>query len=233
MDARTRRTVEMGTRSLEFSHAHPHTSAGYAAALARLQDRLDRAEVLAAQQMEGLRTVRVATARKLELSKLLRGAHLAHVSQVGKVAAREVPELERTFEFRPGTRAYLAFRTAARGMMAEAESHKEVMVRHGLDESVLEGLRVGLDQFDAAVDQGLAGRQAHVGASAELFAVAEEIVQIVRVMDGLNRTRFLNDAEALARWESASNLPARRGSSNGKPAAEVTPPEGGEARPAA
>jgi hypothetical protein len=36
--------------------------------------------------------------------------------------------------------------------------------------------------------------------------VADEIVQIVRVLDGLNRVRFEHDAELMAAWESASNV---------------------------
>jgi hypothetical protein len=68
---------------------------------------------------------------------------------------------------------------------------------------------------------GTAGRQAHVGARAELRAVADEIVQIVRVMDGLNRYRFKNDPNLLASWESASNVVA-------VPRSDVTPQVGGE-----
>jgi hypothetical protein len=96
---------------------------------------------------------------------------------------------------RPGTRTYLAFRTAARRMAAEAQSRKEVLVKHGLAESVLVNLTQTLDQFDAAVESGVTGRQTHVGASAELQAVADEIFQIVQVMDGLNRYRFMNDPD--------------------------------------
>lgn len=44
-----------------------------------------------------------------------------------------------------------------------------------------------LDEFDLVVEQGTQGRAAHVGASAELDNVAGEVVQIVDVMDGLNR----------------------------------------------
>jgi hypothetical protein len=69
-----------------------------------------------------------------------------------------------------------------------------------------DNLMQNLDQFDAAVENGVGGRQAHVGASAELMTVANEVVQIVRVMDGLNRYRFINVPELLAAWESASNV---------------------------
>lgn len=178
----------MGRRALEFSRNHPDTSAGYAAALARLEERLSRAQQIATQQMDGLRDVSAAAERKKELRHVLQQAHLVHIAEVGKAAAREEPDLNQKFVFRPGTRAYLAFRTAARGMAAEAQSHKELLVKHGLVDSVLENFLHTLDQFDEAVEQGLEGRRLHVGASAELRSVADEIVQVVRAMDGLTAT---------------------------------------------
>jgi hypothetical protein len=64
MNAKSRRRIEMGTRALEFSRAHPDESPGYAAALTRLEERLDRAEALAGLQREGTLRVRASTARK-------------------------------------------------------------------------------------------------------------------------------------------------------------------------
>ena len=223
----------MGTRALDFSRAHPDASPGYTAAVTRLEERLARAQQLAAQQRDGLLQVRASTVRKVELRRTMRQAHLSHLAQVAKVAAREVPELAQKLVLRPGTTTYLAFRTAARGMAAEAQNQKEMLVKHGLAETVLDNLVQALDQFDAAVESGAGGRQAHVGASAELRAVAEEVVQIVRVMDGLNRYRFLNDPERLAAWESASNVLASPRNGTPKPGPESAPPAGGEVRPAA
>jgi hypothetical protein len=84
----------------------------------------------------------------------MRQAHLSHLAQVAKVAARETPELTQKLVLRPGTTTYLAFRTAARGMAAEAQNQKDVLVKHGLAETVLENLVQALDQFDAAVESG-------------------------------------------------------------------------------
>ncbi len=224
----------MGASARDFSRAHPDESPGYVAALERLADRLERIDHLADQQREGQLAVRASSARKHELKQSMRQAHLAHLAEVAKAAAKEVPELAQKLVPKPGITTYVAFRTAARGMAAEAESQKAVLVRYGLVETVLENLSQTLDQFDVAVEQGRAGRQAHVGASAELKAVADEIVQIVRVMDGLNRYRFMNDGELLAAWESASSIAATpRAAAEPKPAPEPAPPTGGEERPAA
>ena len=54
--------------------------------------------------------------------------------------------------------------------------------------------------------QGLAGRSAHGGARVELELVVQEVMEVVKVLDGRNRFRFQKDAELLAAWESASNL---------------------------
>lgn len=82
------------------------------------------------------------------------------VDSVAKVAAREVPELAQKFLLKPGSTTYLAFRTTARGIAAEAQSQKHVLVKHGLVETVLDDLTQALEQFDAAMDSGAEGRAA-------------------------------------------------------------------------
>jgi murein L,D-transpeptidase YcbB/YkuD len=231
MNARSRRKLEMGARALKFSREHPDASPGYAAALSRLEELLKRAEQLASQQRDGIILSRSSTQRKKELRKRLKAAHLDHLARVARVAAAEAPELPQKFEF-PRSTSYLAFRTAARGMEAEALAHKELMVKRGLAETILQSLSQALDQFDAAMEQGSQSRIAHVGASFELDEVAEEVVQVVQVMDGVNRHGFAGDGELLASWEAASNVVATP-RAEPKPKAEpVTPVEGG-VRPAA
>ena len=151
---------------------------------------------------------------------------------MAEAASSELPEVAQKFRLVNEAVPYLAFRTAARSMLAEAESHRDLLVKHGLLDSSIQSLSQSLTQFEQAVEQGNAGRRTHVGASAELAALAEELVQVVRLMDGANRYRFAEDAEALAAWESAINTFAPSRSSS-KPPASGTPPLGGEIKPAA
>jgi hypothetical protein len=190
---------------LNFSRAHPDASPGYAAALSRLEQSLTEAEQLTGRQRDGINEARAATMRKRDLRRTMRRTHLVHLARVAEAAAKEVPDLAQKFVLAREAVPYLAFRTAARGMSAEAQNRKEVLVKHGLLDSVLESLALALDQFDLVVEQGTNGRRTHVGASAELDTVAEELVQVVRLMDGLNRYRFANDSDSLAEWESTSN----------------------------
>ena len=68
--------------------------------------------------------------------------------------------------------------------------------------------------------------------------MADEVVQVVKVMDRLNRCRFDKDPERLRAWESASNVVATPKSDVKPSPAPVPGPEGpapadGEVRPAA
>ena len=176
MNGRSRRRIEMGTRALEFSRAHPDTEPGTATAAARLEQLLARATEMATVQRDGLIHVRAAAARKEELRRQMRDVPIAHLAEVGRAAAREEHELGKTFTFKPGASTFLAFRTAARSMASSAQTHRELLVKYGLSQSVLDEFVQMLDQFDEAVALGNDGRTAHVGATRDLRVVATEIV---------------------------------------------------------
>jgi hypothetical protein len=233
MNAKARRKLEMGARALEFSREHPDASPGYAAALARLEDRLVRADQLEAQQREGILLARAANARKKELRRALKLGLLGHLTSVADAASAEAPELPQKFTLPKTTQSFRAFRAAARGIEAEAQSRKELLVKHGLSETGLQALTESLNEFDAVVKQGSDSRVAHVGASFELDDVADEVVQVVKVMNGLNHFRFARDGELLASWAAASNVVATPHPPDQKAGPEVRPPAAGDVRPAA
>jgi hypothetical protein len=223
----------MGVRALGFSLAHPDVSAGYATTLARLQDRLARAEQLIVLQRDGIAQVRGATVQKQDLRRIMRRAQLLHLARVAELAAQENPELAQKFVLQPEQTPYLEFQASARAMLAEAQNQKELLVKHGLAETLLDDLVKNMEQFDQAVEQGRDARRTHVSASAELDAIGDEIVQLVKVMDAHNRSRFAGAVEMLAEWESASNVFGPVHPSEKSTSPEETPPSGGESRTAA
>jgi hypothetical protein len=226
---------------LAFSLAHPDPSPGYATTLASLQERLARAEQLITLQRDQIGQVRRTTVQKRDLRRIMRRTQLMHLSRVAQGAARENPELAQKFALRPEQIPYLEFQATARAMLAEAQNQKELLVRHGLVETVLEALVRSVNQFDQALGLATEARRGQVGASAELDLIGDEIIHLVRVMDSVNRHHFAEQVEVLAEWESASNVfgPIRVGgekpvSEEPKPVSqEVTPPAGGEPRAAA
>ena len=222
----------MGSRALGFSIAHPDASPGYATTLARLEERLTRARQLIDLQRGGIGEVRSATVQKRELRKTMRRTQLMHLARVAVGAAKELPDLAQKFALAPEQTPYLEFRAAAHAMVAEAQNQKELLVKHGLAESLLESLIKTLEQFDQAVEQGAEARRAHVSASAELDSIGDEIAHLVKVMDALNRFRFADAVPVLAEWESVSNVFGPVRPSGEKPETPDQPPTG-EARPAA
>lgn len=223
----------MGMRVLEFTRLHPDTSPAFIAAAARLEERLARADQLAREFNDGRSAVHVATARKAELRRLIKRTHLHHLSSVAEAASVEEPELARKFVIPHDTTTYRGFQAAASGLAAEAESRKELLLKHGLAEEVLTGLQVALDQFETALEQGAAGRLTHIGATSQLDLVAEEVVQIVKVMTGLIRVRFASQPNILVEWDSARDVLSAPRPDDATPPSGGTPPTGGTVRPAA
>jgi hypothetical protein len=68
----------------------------------------------------------------------------------------------------------VAFQSASRAMLEAAQTHKEVLVTHGLSESVLVEFERMLDQFDAAMRLGAEGRMRHTAATRELERLRKE-----------------------------------------------------------
>jgi hypothetical protein len=233
MNAKTRSKLNMGDRALNFSRAHPDASSGYAAALTRLEQLLTRAERLTRIQQEGISQRLAANGRKRALRRQMSRTQLRHLATVAKVAAREVPELAGKFSFKSRPRPYRAFRALAGTLVAEAQTQKEVLVKHGLADMVLDGLVQSLDQFDQASTESTDALRAHVSARVELDIIGDEVVESVEVMDTLNRFRFANEPEIVAEWDSVSNVIGPPHPATDKPVTPGQPSAGGEARPAA
>jgi hypothetical protein len=230
MNGDVRRTAEMVGGAVNFSDAHPDSDAGHAVSVGRLKEVRAQMEQIAALQRAGLIDVHTSAVEKRRLRREMLAGPIAHLAEVGRLAGREHPDLVNNFRYKPSGSTYLAHRTAARSMQAEAESHKEVLAKFGLSEAVLEVFGQLLDQFDAAVKLGSDGRAAHTGATKRLRALALEAGRIVRAMDARNRYRFRNDEQVLGAWVNASTVRARAtGSAPEGSALEA----GGDVRPAA
>jgi hypothetical protein len=222
----------MGAEVEQFNGTHPDTDPGYTIAAEELGRLMQQANAAAAAQRDGLLAAGAASARKRELRRAMLAGPIAHLAAVGRSAARDDHELGTAFQVRRASRTFQVFVTAARGMQLEAETNREVLVKHGLSESVLAQFGRQLDEFDAAVVLGIEGRRRHVGATAELHRLGVEIARTVRVMNGRNRLRFEANPQLLASWLAASSvLGAPRGGSP-ETAPSQQPPTG-EVRPAA
>jgi hypothetical protein len=228
MDSVVRRTFEMVARTVNFTDAHPDIDAGHAVSVARLKQVNVELEQGAALQRAGLIDVRTGSMEKRRLRREMLAGPIAHVTEIGRLARRDHPDLVNKTRYKPGGTTYVAHLTAARSLRVEAETHKEVLAKYGLSEAVLEVFGQLLDQFDVAVKLGTDGRAQHTGATKQLRALALEAGQIVRAMDAWNRYRFKNDQQVLGAWINASTV---RKAPVAEPA--ETPDAGSDVRPAA
>jgi hypothetical protein len=237
MRAATRRIYDMCVRVVNWANAHPDDEPGFGILLAQLQALAVRLGDVITAQRNGLIDSRASRSRKQELRREMLAVPIAHLAQIGALAAREVHELDKTFRFRPRATTLVAFQSAARAMLEEAQTHKEVLVKHGLSESVLVEFERMVDQFDAAMRLGAEGRMRHTAATRELETLTREAGRLVRAMDARIRIRYRNDLPALEEWVSARAVlgiprPVEEGAE--LPVGEGgTPGAGGEVRPAA
>jgi len=222
-----RRRLEMAVRVRDFLRAHRtegnQGGGAEAAAFARLEELLARAGVLAAQQRAGVVAQRGSTAQRAEVRRALQSQLLRYLSAVGRVAARQNRELGAQFRL-PATRATnQAFLTLARGMLTKATEQKDLLVSRGMSEQLLDDLAAALTAFEQTLEATRAARREHVGASADLDAVFSEISQQVRLLDGLVRYRFGDNAELMGAWASARNVEGPFRSKAEQAAGSVTP----------
>ena len=193
-------------RVVNLSDAHPDDDTGHQVSVARLKEVRVQMEQADAAYRAGRIDVHTSAVEKRRLRRETLAGPIAHLTEVRRLAGRDHPELVGKFRYKPSGGTHVAFRTAARSMQAEAQTHKEVLAKYGLSEAVLEVFGQMLDQFDVAVKQGTDGRAAHTGATKRLEALAVEAGQIVRAMDARNRIRFKTDQQALGAWISASTV---------------------------
>jgi hypothetical protein len=217
MDAVLRRRLEMAVRVRDFLRTHRTDGVAEGAALARLEELVQRAEVLASQQLAGILAARAAVEVRAEVRRALRSKLLLYLSAVGRVAANENAELGAQFRL-PRVGPNQPFVIMARGMLEKATAHKDLLVQRGMSETLLADLTAGIEEFEQTLEATRASRLEHVGASADLKAVMVEVSEQVKVLDGVVRYRFGDNPELMGAWASAHSIvgPSR---SNGKPQA--------------
>ncbi len=226
MNALLRRRLEMAKRVRDFLRAHKTDAVGEGLGLAKLEELIQRAELLVAQQRAGVVVARAATQQRDKLRRALLSKLLLYLRAVGAVAAKQNPELAVQFQLPPANASHQALLTVVRGMLEKATAQKELFVSRGMSPMLLEALAGALGEFEKTLEASREGRRNHVGASADLKAVAAEIKEQVRVLDGLVRFRFGENAELMAAWASARNV-------LGPFKAKVEPEAGGSETPKA
>src|SRR5256885_5191228 len=97
MDARLRRRLEMAVRVRDFLRAHRTDGVAEGAALARLEELIQRAEGLSAQQRAGIVSARAPPEMRAQIRRAPRRQPLLYLSAVGGRGGEEEPGARRQF----------------------------------------------------------------------------------------------------------------------------------------
>lgn len=206
MRAQLRRRLEMAERVRDFLRAHGTDGVGQGLGLAKLEELLERAKVLAEQQMVGVAMTRRATKQRNDVRRGLQRKILRYLRVVGQVAAKQKGELANAFPLPPGKATHEALRTAARATLEKATAQQEVLVGLGMSAKVLDDLTASLGEFERTLEVSREGRREHAGASAELEAIGAAIAEQVKLLDGVVEYQFGDHAELMGAWASARNV---------------------------
>jgi hypothetical protein len=198
----------MAERVRDFLRAHKVDGVGEGLGLAKLEELLARAEVLATQQRVGVAEERSATKHRKEVRGALQPRILGYLRAVAAVAIKRNPSLAEQFRMPPFNATHQALLTTGRAVLEKATAQKELLVALGMSEQVLDELAQALGAYEQTLESTRAGRREHVGARADLESVALEIGEQIRLLDGVVRYRFGNNAELMGAWASARNVAA-------------------------
>jgi len=123
----------------------------------------------------------------------------------------------------PGARGPdTAFVTSVKAILAAGEGQRDLLVKAGMAPTLLEDLAKMVSDFEAASEAARTARRDHIGARADLEVITAELVEQVKLLDGITRYRFGNDPELMAEWKAARQLLGQ--ARNGQ--APPTPPAG-------
>jgi hypothetical protein len=103
---------------------------------------------------------------------------------------------------------HIAFRTSISEMLNQARAHHQLLLRHGLSATLVNELDLAVKEFDASLQETDDGKQSHVAARAEMKTLCREIMRLMGMLDGFNRSRFRRDPELIVAWKSAKHMVA-------------------------
>ena len=210
MNTEVRRKLDLAARVREFVRAHAATEPGYAPALTRFEELLTRAEAIVARQHQGRVAARGASARRRELRRILHAQLVHYLVAVGSVAAKDQADLAARFKLPATNTTNTAFLTSVKALLAAGEGQRDLLVKAGMAPALLEELARMVAEFEAASEAARTARRDHIGARADLEVITTELVEQVKLLDGITRYRFGSDPEVMAEWKAARQVLGQR-----------------------
>jgi hypothetical protein len=231
------RRLEAGVRVRDHSRANPSHDPNFTLVLGRLENGIERIIALGSRQVSGTLSRHASTVERRQVRRKLRTELLPHLVTVARDAAAEQPSLAGRLEIPGYNLSSARFHAAAKAMLDLGLAEKDLLLKHGLSDRLLPDLEAAVTQFAATITATNDSREAHINARAELERVSEEVMQLVEMLDGINRYRFRDDPHRMVAWEAAKHVVTGPIRSDGAapPGGDQPSPPGpsGEVKPAA
>ena len=220
MRASTRRHLAMAARVFEFFRAHPQDQPSYRELLQELEACLARAEALVSERDEAALQLERATARKAELSRIIRHELGPRLAQAAKTVAAERPDLAELFSAAHGTSGQSFLRAAARILA--------LVPCHGLDPTLigdLPGVTEELQRVHTIIEEC---QRVPERSGRQLGEIILEMSRLIGRLDALNRHRFRGDGAAQEAWAAVRSIGVSlhlcRGTRSGPPGRQPEAP---------
>lgn len=206
MNINLRLKVAMAVRVRDLLLANPF---GYDPAdqvAAQFVEKVGRAQALLTQQETGEMASRSSRRHRRGLRRQMLQLPIRHLLKIAKSVASENPEVANGLRRPEVGRSEEAFQASVRAIAQEAETHRDLFLKHGLSDESLEDLGKMLSAYEQAVRDANAGRRAHTGARAELRALAKDLMRLLQQLDGIVLYRYRTKPELMGAWTSARNI---------------------------
>jgi hypothetical protein len=229
----------MAVRVRDFSDTNPSADPSFVSVLGRLKEAINRMVALGSRQVGGFLSRHASTVNRREIRRRLRNDLLRHLVTVARDASAEKPGLGDKFEIPGHNLSSARFYAASKAMLELGVAEKDVLITHGLSDKLLDDLAAAVAEFEASITATNTSREDHVAAGAELGKVSEDVLQLVAMMDGINRYRFRNAPHLLVAWEAAKHVVTgpqpkiETPATPAQPAQPGTTGQAGEVKPAA
>lgn len=157
----------------------------------------------------------VKSARREALMEDLRA-----INRTARAMARRLPGVSEKFRM-PYNASDLAFLSAARAVVTDAEPLVAEFVKYSLTADFLDDLRADIAAFEAALDERDTASKSVADTNRVIDQHIDEGLDAVRDLDALIRNKYRRDARTLGAWETASHVEraARAASATATPAA--------------
>lgn len=210
----------MGARVREFVRAHISTEPGYGPALARLEERLVKAQAIDARQQEGFKSVKGGHARRAGLRREMHNKLVRYLVALGAVATKDEADVVSRFRLPGPNLPNAAFVTAVKGLVGDALEQKEKLAELGMPATLLEELQGMIADYETSSESVRTARRDHIGAREDLEAISIDVMELVKLIGALTGYRFGDNRDVMAEWVAARHIP-RAPRRNDPPATEV------------